>query len=118
MLPEDRDPAYLLDIVLAARQAIEFVGDRDAEALAQDDLVRSATEHCLIVIGEASRRVSSAFRERHPEIALAKASGMRNILVHEYGRVDVLEVWRTVRDDLPSLIGALELLLPSEPADQ
>lgn len=94
MQPEERDPAHLLDIVLAARQAIAFVGDRDA-----------------------ARRVSSTFREGHPEVALAKATGMRNILVHEYGPVDVAEVWRTVRDDLRSLIAALEALLPPRPPD-
>lgn len=43
---------------------------------------------------------------------------MRNILVHEYGRVDVEEVWRTVRDDLPALVTALEALLPTAPAGE
>lgn len=42
---------------------------------------------------------------------------MRNILVHEYGRVDVGEVTRTVRDDLPGLIAKLEPLLPPEPSE-
>ena len=61
---------------------------------------------------------SPAFQEQHPEIALGKATGMRNILVHEYGRVDVEEVWRTVRDDLPALVTALESLLPTAPAGE
>ena len=118
MRPEDRDPAYLLDIVLAARKATAYLGDRDAAALEADELVLSAIEHNLIVIGEASRRVSPAFHEEHPEVGLGKAAGMRNILVHEYGRVDVGEVWRTVHDDLPALIALLESLLPPEPAGE
>ena len=94
------------------------MGQRDAATLAADELVLSAIEHNLIVIGEAARRISPAFQEQHPEIALGKATGMRNILVHEYGRVDVEEVWRTVRDDLPALFTALESLLPSAPAGE
>ena len=117
MLPEERDPAYLLDIVLAARRAIGFLGDRDADTLAADEVVLSAIEHSLIVIGEAAGRVSPSFRDQHPDIALGKATGMRNFLVHDYGRIDVAEVWRTVHDDLPGLIAALEALLPPEPAD-
>ena len=86
--------------------------------LSADELVLSAIEHHLIVIGEAARRISPAFHEQHPEVALGKAIGMRNILVHEYGRVDVEEVWRTVRDDLPALVTALESLLPPAPAGE
>ena len=58
------------------------------------------------------------FHEEHPETGLGKAAGIRNILVHEYGRVDVGEVWRTVHDELPALIALLESLLPLEPAGE
>jgi len=118
MRPEDKDPGCLLDIVLAARKAVEYLGDRDAVALEADELVLSAIEHNLIIIGEAARKVSPAFHEQHPEIGLGKAIGMRNILVHEYGRVDVDEVWRTVQEDLPALVVVLESLLPPKPAGQ
>ncbi len=33
---------------------------------------------------------------------------MRNQLVHEYFRVDYDIVWQTVKEDLPSLVEALE----------
>jgi uncharacterized protein with HEPN domain len=117
MRPEERDPAYLLDIVLAARAAVDYLGARDRSALEQDPLVLSAIEHQLIVLGEAARRVSEATTRRHAEIPWSKAVGMRNILVHEYGRVDVGEVARTVREDLPALIAKLEPLLPPEPSE-
>jgi uncharacterized protein with HEPN domain len=115
MRPEERDPAYLLDIVLAARAAIDYLGLRDLSALEQDPVVLSAIEHQLIVLGEAARRVSDGTKQRHAEIPWSNAVGMRNILVHEYGRVDVGEVARTVREDLPGLTAQLEPLLPPEP---
>ena len=39
---------------------------------------------------------------------------MRNRLVHGYFDIDLRLVWDTVRNDLPSLIAQLELLLPQE----
>jgi uncharacterized protein with HEPN domain len=39
-------------------------------------------------------------------------AGMRNVLIHAYDRVDLDEVWKTVKSDLPALVSALEPLLP------
>jgi uncharacterized protein with HEPN domain len=34
--------------------------------------------------------------------------GMRNIIVHDYGEVDLELVWKTISNDIPVLIEALE----------
>ena len=57
----------------------------------------------LQVVGEASRRVPVQFQATHPEVAWTDIIGMRHILVHDYLDVDLAEVWRTVRGDLPAL---------------
>jgi uncharacterized protein with HEPN domain len=33
---------------------------------------------------------------------------MRNIIAHDYGDVDLDQVWKTAMDDLPSLVEVLE----------
>ena len=38
--------------------------------------------------------------------------GMRNLLIHEYDDVDLSIVWDTVKIDLPTLIKAIEPLVP------
>ena len=38
--------------------------------------------------------------------------GMRNLLIHEYGDVDLHTVWDTVKNDLPVLIKNTEDILP------
>jgi len=37
--------------------------------------------------------------------------GMRNKLIHEYDDVDLHEVWKTIKDDIPELISKIEPLL-------
>ena len=39
---------------------------------------------------------------------------MRDKPIHEYDDIDLSEVWKTVRSDVPRLIKQLELLAPSK----
>lgn len=43
---------------------------------------------------------------------------MRDKLIHEYGDVDLDEVWKTVRSDIPQLVKQLEPLVPSKEEDE
>jgi uncharacterized protein with HEPN domain len=61
-----RDDATLLDIVNAARLIQTFIQDMTQEAFLVDLKTQSAVLHQITVIGEAVKRLSQAFRERHP----------------------------------------------------
>ena len=107
-----RDEAALLDILNTAQAAQRFVaGMSDVQFLA-DDKTQSAVLHQLLVLGEAAKRVSAEFRTSHPDIPWRLVTGMRDNLIHEYDEVDVDTVWDTVARDLPSLIAAVEPLVP------
>lgn len=62
----------------------------------------------LTTIGEAVRAIPQEIREKYPDIPWEKIQGIRNILVHEYYRLDEEVIWKTVKDDLPRLIEMLE----------
>ncbi len=108
-----RDDATLLDIARAARLAVQF-GRRveSAEALEDDALVQSAVLHQLMVLGEAVKRLSPAFREAHPEVAWNASARMRDRLIHGYDDVSLDIVWDTVASDLPTMLAQIEPLLP------
>lgn len=65
-----------------------------------------------IPLGEAAKRLSLEFREQHGKIPWQKVAGMRDKLVHEYEDVDLDEVWKTARSDIPRLMDSLEPLAP------
>ena len=111
----ERDRAHVVDMIHAAGRALVFLGDRDTAGLEADAVLLAAIEHELIVLGEAARRVSEGFRRGHADIPWGRIAGMRNVLVHDYGVVDVGEVWRTVAKGLPELLAQLEPVVPSEP---
>ena len=68
MRAEERDAAYLWDMLQAARDATATVAGIDEQQLQRDRMRMLALERSMELIGEAARRVSSSFREKHPEI--------------------------------------------------
>jgi|ERR1700683_3583344 len=112
-----RDAALLLDIVLAAEDALSFVADLDERAFLASGLHQSAVIRKLTVIGEAAGKVSKAFCAARPEIPWAQMTNMRHRLVHGYGDVRLDIVWRVTKETLPSLIAALRPLIPPKTND-
>jgi uncharacterized protein with HEPN domain len=101
------DDATLLDILNAAQQATAFLGGMDVTAFAQDSKTQSAVLHQMLLLGEAVKRLSPEFRSAHPELDLGGFAGMRDILIHQYDSVDLNEVYRAVREDIPALTQSL-----------
>lgn len=66
------------------------------------------------IMGEATKRLSDEFRNRHPDIPWRQMAGMRDILIHAYDHVDIEEVWRTATDSIPPLIRQIEQLIASQ----
>jgi uncharacterized protein with HEPN domain len=110
----DRDLALLLDMSLAATDAMSFAVGLDEAAFLKSRLHQNAIIRSLEVIGEAATKVSSAFRDAHPQIPWREITGMRHRLIHGYGEVRLEVVWAVVRDDLPALITALHPLIPPD----
>jgi uncharacterized protein with HEPN domain len=109
-----RDEAYLLDILIAARKAIRFTRDLSWQEFESSELHQDAVLRSLEVVGEAARLVSQEFRDSHPNIPWTDIIGMRNRIIHEYFRVNLAAVWDTIQNDLPILIEQIEPLVPPE----
>lgn len=103
-----RDEATLLDILQAARLALEFKGSMSREEFFEDRKIQSSILYQLVIVGEGVRRLSSDFRAQHGELPWKEIAGMRDHLVHAYDAVDLDEVWNTLTHDVPKLITWLE----------
>jgi uncharacterized protein with HEPN domain len=112
-----RDSASLLDIVSAARRVLQFAEGFDKAALATNEEKQSALLYQVIVIGEATKRLSSEFRSQHPEVPWKAIAGMGDILVHQYDRINLHTLWDAIQADIPELLVMLEPLLPN-PIDE
>ncbi len=97
----------------AARTISEFRGAATKARFERDRKTRSAVLHQLLVLGEASKRVSADVRAANLQIPWTLAAGMRDRLIHGYDDVDDDEVWATITTDIPKLIADLTSVVES-----
>jgi uncharacterized protein with HEPN domain len=115
MLPENKDAALLWDMHKAASEIVQFVKGANYARFQSDKMLRYAIERQILVIGEAAKNVSAAFKSSCPQIPWTAIVGQRNILAHEYGDVLVERVWRVATVFVPELIEMLTPLVPKPP---
>ena len=67
------------------------------------------------VLEEAARLISDEVRRAHPQIPWEQIRRhTANRPIHEYFRIDLPTVWRTIRDEISPLISQIEPLVPPE----
>jgi len=101
---------YLRHIRDAIVQIREFTSGGEEE-FRSSPMVQAAVIRNLEVIGEAAKQLPQDFREQHSEQPWSEMTGMRDILIHAYHRVDLDLVWSTVEDSLPPLLSWLDKTL-------
>jgi uncharacterized protein with HEPN domain len=104
------DRERLLDIKEAVEN-IKKYSVKGRSTFEKEELVQNWIIHHLQIIGEAAVKISDDFQEQHPNIPWLKIIGMRNILVHDYFRIDINAVWAVVENDIPQLEQQIELFL-------
>jgi len=114
MRPDSRDTALLWDILTAAHEVEQFVRGCMFEEFERNKILRYAVERQILVIGEASRKLSQTFRDRHPEIPWNAIISQRNIIAHEYGEILTDRIWNVAVNRIPELIQRLQPLLPDD----
>lgn len=97
------------DAVVAIREHIERAG---AQLGGLDDpLLRDALLYQFVVIGEAVKHLSDETRERRPEIPWEDVAGLRDLIAHEYFRIEMGRVLEVVERDLPAFEQTIDRLL-------
>lgn len=99
----DRDLVRLKHIENAIALIEEFSTGIDVSVFAKDKLRQAGIIREFEIIGEAAANISLETRKLSASVEWEKIKGFRNLLVHEYFRVDAGEVWATIQLDLPHL---------------
>jgi uncharacterized protein with HEPN domain len=97
--------------MLEAIENIERYATQGKETFEKDELLQNWIVRHLQIIGEAARGMPQDLIDKTPHIPWSKMIGMRNILVHDYFRIDTEIVWQVVERDLHDLKCLLQALL-------
>jgi uncharacterized protein with HEPN domain len=86
----------------------------DFQEFSSDERTHYAAVRALEIVGEATKRLPKAFRERHATVPWRDMAGMRDRLIHDYVGVNLQLVWRTVVEDAPVLEAEIRAILEKE----
>ena len=107
-MPDDRQSGLLRDMLDSAILIRTYLAGVDRTTFMADSEKQDAVLRRFEIIGEAASRLSPEAQALFPGIPFRAMRGMRNIIVHDYGEVDLELVWQTAEADLPRLIETLE----------
>jgi len=110
-----RDLRNRLQDILEAIAQIEVEQRKGKAAFDASSLIQVWMVHHLMIIGEAVRSIDPTIRQRYPSVPWRQIAGMRNILVHDYFRINEDVVWETVDKHVPSLKAEIERILSELP---
>ena len=89
---QDRQAAYLLDILNSADAIGRYLRECDREGFLRDAKTQDAVFRRLMVIGEAAARLTEETCSRFTQLPFRKMAGLRNRVVHDYGQMDLKSI--------------------------
>jgi uncharacterized protein with HEPN domain len=102
---------YLNDILTAIAEIDDFTRGINYEEFSTDKKTINAVIRSLEVLGEATKHIPAPFRKKHPDIPWSKMAGLRDVLIHDYMGVDLMTVWKVVKERLPEVKERVEELV-------
>jgi uncharacterized protein with HEPN domain len=109
------DIVALGDMLDSAREIDQMLSGVERRTFDTERMYQLSVIHLLQTIGEAARKVSPEWCRDHPEVDWPKIVGLRNRIVHDYRKIDFDLVWEIATIEVPRLIAALRLSMPSDP---
>ena len=104
------DTTLLSDIILNLEMVLQFSQEHTFQSFTADIKTQYATDRCFEIIGEAARNLSEEFVLTHGNIEWHKLVAFRNVLIHEYFRVDRNIQWNIIQNTLPALLTEIKTI--------
>lgn len=105
---------FLEDMLDSCERALAFTAGMDFAAFVSDQKTRSAVQREVFVLGEAAKQLPVEVRHRHASVNWRGLSGLRDVLAHQYFRIDDAILWDVVANELPGLLEKLRRIDATE----
>jgi uncharacterized protein with HEPN domain len=97
------DLAYIEHILECIRKIKKYSSRLTFTKFKVNELLQDAIIRNIEIIGEASKKVSLNTKQTYSKIPWKEISGLRDKLVHDYIGIDVKVIWKTIKEDIPTL---------------
>ena len=105
---------FLQDIQDNLEKAENFVEGMEFEDFLEDEKTRYSVVRALEIVGEATKKVPNAVKDRNPQVPWGDMAGMRDRLIHGYFGVDNGIVWLTAKEFAPEVRTEIKSIIEHE----
>ncbi len=101
----------LEDILEQTGYVLDLVSKISMDEFLVSPIYSAAIARYFEIIGEASKYVPDDIREQYPKIPWRQLAGFRDVLIHNYPRIDLELVWHFAVYKTPELHQQIEEIL-------
>ena len=105
------DGIFLMHIVDALRETMEFTAGIDMDKFLDTRLLIRAVTSSFEIAGEATKNLTKEFRDAHPEVKWRDMAGFRDVLIHGYFGIDEAQLWKGAKEFAPDAIAKIEQMV-------
>ena len=99
---------YLSDMKESIKNIEEYMKGVSQEEFNKNKQLRDAVMRNLEIMGEASRNIPRALKEKNKQVSWFDISQFRDYITHSYFNVSPLTIWKTVKEKLPQIKESLQ----------
>lgn len=93
---------HIVDYCNEINSTIERFGN-EYETFSKDSVYQNAVALCVLQIGELTTHFTEDFKNTYNEMPWNQIKALRNVVAHNYGKIDKETLWETISTDIPQL---------------
>ena len=98
-----KDERLYLSNIKECIERIEEYTKGGKEEFMQNKMIQDAVIRNFEIIGEATKRLSPELRSQYSDVPWQQMAGLRDVLIHDYLKVNVNLVWQIIEQNLSDL---------------
>jgi uncharacterized protein with HEPN domain len=106
-----RDDRLYLSNIKECIERIESYTLDGKETFLQTIIIQDAVIRNFEIIGEATKRLSTELKAAYQDVPWQQVAGFRDVLIHDYLKVNLNRVWGVIEQNLPELKAIVEAIL-------
>ena len=98
-----KDERLYLSNIQECIERIEEYTKGSKEEFMQTKMIQDAVIRNFEIIGEAAKRLSPELRSKYSDVPWQQIAGLRDVLIHDYLKVNLNSVWQIIEQNLSDL---------------